>query len=924
MTTEIESYSIKHNRYKKTNDSVCIFVSFSYGNVLQEYVYYYLNELKKVGFDIVFVSSSVLDEDSIKKLKEYASLVIEKSNKGYDFASLLVGLSQINYGRDYKNLLCANDSVFGPFYDLKPILNSVERSEYDMFGMTDSYEIDYHLQSYFLYFKSSVLTSNAWLEFWNGFKVMSDKKQIIKDYEVGLSQHMLKNGFKLGAYCSFNAISQDLNISQTLNSSIVFYKELITNYKFPFLKREVLIGEGISKVYAHVGIIIDIYKWKNAIVDHTKYPIELIENYITYYFNFLVKSNPSFTANKLKNKYKVIFISHTASLSGAPIVFLDFIRWFKHNTDIEFEIIIKETLFNGDYLLKEFQDLGPTIVFDEAGADELDTLRFRLLKENIGLIFSNTLVNSQVEQFLSVLNCPQICYVHELNYVINHLTAISTNLKWQNRRNTYFIACSEVVKDNLVRNHGIPEEKVPVVEAYISRPNENEVKPSQLNELKEKFKIPKNGFVIGGVGTIEWRKGSDLFIGLAKIVCRQLPNAYFIWLGADKEVQADTYKHLMYDVEKSGLSGRVFFAEQDIESAKYYALFDMIAMVSREDPFPLVNLHAAAFAKPIVCFEDVGGSAAFVGKEECGYTVPYLNLDQMAEKIINLQKDPALRAALGKNGQNKVLANNITEVQAPKLFRIMEAAVNSVSPAAIKRPKINILTHIYYDHSYELLRNYLLNLKDFDVNYLFSISIDSLNKKETIKNIRKDFVKAYILETPNIGKDIGGKFALLDLMYKLNLESDYLVFVHDKMSPQTIIGDSWRSNLLKILLPENISNILSMLNTDLSIGMVGAKEHFFSEYDPETDRFRHNNDLIKEYLKYYNFKISNFTYISGTMYWIRSSVFEDFFKKMDLIELRTQLEQGNVLDNSEGTRAHTWERMFCWIATNQGYSITGI
>jgi lipopolysaccharide biosynthesis protein len=917
---QVEPYFIKHNKHKQTSDSVCIFVSYSYGDVLQEYVYYYLNEIKKAGFDIIFVSSSALKEDAVKKLKEYSSFIIEKSNKGLDFASWLTGLAQINFGENYKNILLANDSVFGPFYGLKEIIDFANNSEYDMFGMTDSYEIDYHIQSYFLYFKSNIIHSEPWLKFWKNFIVLDNKKQIIIDYEIGLSQYMLKNKFRLGVLCSYIGLQKSNLIS---NSTIAFYQELITNHKFPFLKREILIREGISKAYAHIGMIIDIYQWKNILLNHTQYPIKLIEDYIAFYFNFLMATEPQYVINKMKNKHKAIFITHNASLSGAPIVFLNFIKWFKHNIKWDFEIIVRETINNGDFLLKEFQELAPTLVFSDLSPDQLDDLRFRLLKENIGIIFSNTLVNSNIEQFLSILNCPQICYVHELEYVITHLPAITDNIKWQIKKNNYFIACSEVVKNNLISNHGISKDQVHVVEEFISPPNNTTVSETELNIIKNNFGIPKNSFIIGGVGTIEWRKGSDLFISLAQIVCKQIPNAYFVWLGADKKVHADTYSKLIFDVEKSDLKGRVCFAPQDAESDKYYALFDLVAMVSREDPYPLVNLHAASFAKPIICFEKAGGSSEFIGKE-CGFVVPYLDINEMAKKIIELQKNASLRATLGKNGQKKLFVNNTTDVQAPKIMKIIESCIVTASNKLSNRPKINVLTHIYYNHSYEILKQYLLNLKDFDTRYLFSISLDSVNRRETIQKIKNDFPEGFILETPNIGKDIGGKFALLSLAHKLNLTSDYLVFVHDKMSPQTMVGDAWRNNLLKILLPEHIPNILSMLGNDKSIGIVGAKEHFFSEYDTETDTFRYNSDLIKEYLKKYNIKISNYNYISGTMYWIRNSIFESFFKQLDLINIRAELEEGNVLDNFKGTHAHTWERMFCWMATNQGYSITGI
>ncbi|HSH67435.1 MAG TPA: rhamnan synthesis F family protein, partial [Bacteroidia bacterium] len=438
---------IKYNNYKKKTDSVCFFASYSYGNKVQEYVFYYLADLMKNNFDIVFISSSPLQETDVERLKQFSPLIIEKPNIGLDFSSWHLGLKELKFGKKYSSVLLANDSVFGPLYSLEDIISTAKKSDFDMFGMTDSLEINYHLQSYFLYFKSSIITSSTWLSFWNNFKLTDNKQQIIQEYEIGLSQLMLKNNFKLGAFSSYNVLAQDLNITVNCNQSLAFYKELINRYKFPFYKRELLIKEGISNVFAHLGIVIDTRSWKHTIESHTTYPVNLIEDFESYYFNFM--KNSALNSQK-KIPPKILFISHNASLSGAPVGFLNFIRWFKHNTNYAFEIIIRDTSHGGDKLLNEFESLAKTSVYCNSSMHVLDELRHRLLKENVQLILSNTLVNFDVEQYLSVLNCTQICYVHELEYVIQAWTGLSKNLKWIEKRNSYIIACSEAVKSNLV------------------------------------------------------------------------------------------------------------------------------------------------------------------------------------------------------------------------------------------------------------------------------------------------------------------------------------------------------------------------------------------------------------------------------------------------------------------------------------------
>ena len=59
-------------------------------------------------------------------------------------------------------------------------------------------------------------------------------------------------------------------------------------------------------------------------------------------------------------KKKVLFISHDATRTGAPTVFLHFLKWVKANTDISFRIL----LGNGGDLESEFKAVAPVMLFN--------------------------------------------------------------------------------------------------------------------------------------------------------------------------------------------------------------------------------------------------------------------------------------------------------------------------------------------------------------------------------------------------------------------------------------------------------------------------------------------------------------------------------------------------------------------------------
>ena len=90
-------------------------------------------------------------------------------------------------------------------------------------------------------------------------------------------------------------------------------------------------------------------------------------------------------------------------------------------------------------------------------------------------------------------------------------------------------------------------------------------------------------------------------IKLARLVSQQRSNVYFAWIGGG------AVQRLEHDARLLGLSAKMRFTGEVAKPADYFAAADVFAMTSREDPYPLVCLEAAAVAKPIICFADAGG-----------------------------------------------------------------------------------------------------------------------------------------------------------------------------------------------------------------------------------------------------------------------------------------------------------------------------
>lgn len=240
-------------------------------------------------------------------------------------------------------------------------------------------------------------------------------------------------------------------------------------------------------------------------------------------------------------------------------------------------------------------------------------------------------------------------------------------------------------------------------------------------------------------------------------------------------------------------------------------------------------------------------------------------------------------------------------------------------------PTIAVICHLYYFESWEMMKSKLVNVQKHNPVICINVCLGNENRFELIKKIKSDFPDSIILNTPNKGKDIGGKLALIDLYINLNLQCDYILLLHDKVSPHTGLGEIWRNNLFKIVEPLYIEEVLTLFAKSKDVGIVSSKEFIVNEYNKKTDAFNcTSNQILKQLIKDYSLQLKTYDYVGGTMFWIRAEIFNSFFKKHSALQIRSTLENGNVLDHHAGTVTHSWERMLSWIASHNGYDIKGI
>jgi len=365
---------------------------------------------------------------------------------------------------------------------------------------------------------------------------------------------------------------------------------------------------------------------------------------------------------------KILFVSHEATRTGAPMFLLHFLRWLRRETDLEFEIVLGK----GGPLEAEFAAVARIQSQEHLTANPAALQSF-------DLIYSNTVCNAPLLAALPRGDIPVITHVHELD----------SGYGWVGARamagiighTSHFIACAEAVADRLRRIFSIPPDRISVHHEMIDGAAVAANAAAAATSLRQDYDLPADAFVITGCGSLDLRKGPDLFLQAAARIKHLLGPAHplrCLWIGAPNS--PDLAKHLRLDVRKLELDDEFRLVGELPAPHALFALSDIFCLTSREDPFPLVMLEAAALGKPVLCFDGSGGAREFCAHGG-GQGVPYLDVAAMAATATEWLLDPTRRTAIGRRGAEVVRQHFTVEAIAPALWAEVQRHLAAPAPS---------------------------------------------------------------------------------------------------------------------------------------------------------------------------------------------------------------------------------------------------
>jgi glycosyltransferase involved in cell wall biosynthesis len=233
------------------------------------------------------------------------------------------------------------------------------------------------------------------------------------------------------------------------------------------------------------------------------------------------------------------------------------------------------------------------------------------------------------------LGVPVLLHVHETGALAEStLRRFPVGRRWSEVR---LVACSTAARDGLAPLVGVPAERIEVIHSPVDARAVSEAggvagpAPSDTAD---------GGFVVGACGSVDRRKGTDLWFQVARGVRELRPglDVRFRWVGRQKGPWPGDL------AVRTGVDDMVDMAGETADPYPQLARMDVFTLTSRDDPFPLVVLEAMALGRPVVAF-DVGGVREQLG--DAGVVVPAGDTGAMAEAVVALLDDPVARDELG-------------------------------------------------------------------------------------------------------------------------------------------------------------------------------------------------------------------------------------------------------------------------------------
>jgi glycosyltransferase involved in cell wall biosynthesis len=220
------------------------------------------------------------------------------------------------------------------------------------------------------------------------------------------------------------------------------------------------------------------------------------------------------------------------------------------------------------------------------------------------------------------------------------------------------VVMSEAMKENVLRTHPLPEEKVELIRLGLDF---DRFDPEKVDAKRQRalWGADEETIVIGLVGRIDPAKGQSTLLQAGAGLMQKLNNhvkVKFVIVGEETLGQTSSYlQELKEMVTQFQLTESVVFAGFQKNIPEVMQAFDLFVMPSKQEAFGLVAIEAMAMECPIV-ISSGGSSLEIVGKEEYGLLIRPQDAFDLQRQLLVLIEKESLRREMGIKARKQVMS----------------------------------------------------------------------------------------------------------------------------------------------------------------------------------------------------------------------------------------------------------------------------
>ncbi|MFA6253166.1 MAG: glycosyltransferase family 4 protein [Patescibacteria group bacterium] len=356
----------------------------------------------------------------------------------------------------------------------------------------------------------------------------------------------------------------------------------------------------------------------------------------------------------MDKKIKILFAIDYFAVGGAPLVVLNQINGLNKGLFDPYILVLYKTEKPTFFAELNF---GPDKIFQmnlkNRRLFDYKTWRmiFKILKrEKFDVVYTHLFLTNLIVRSLAILvRVPVIISFEHSSYSGKHLWQIFIDkiLSFFTNR---IIVSTKSVAEFTARQEKISIKKFVVIANPVILPKKNEF---AISELRKKLNLPLGSFVVMTLGRFSEEKGLEYFLQAAKIISPLIKNVYFLLVGYGGLQQKLRQKILELELED-----KCSLVIDPQHAKEYLYISDLFVLPSLREGQSIVTYEAMTAGLPVIASR-LDSLTDIIDDGRSGVLVEPKDSDAIAEKIIYLYQNPAIRQKYSEAGKEKTKEYNL-------------------------------------------------------------------------------------------------------------------------------------------------------------------------------------------------------------------------------------------------------------------------